>query len=81
MPHAVQTIISANSIISDSSEKVNTSDEEIQFSREALNERQISELQKRGIKGDALLNAIDLSEEILSVNGDITEEYKKKNCS
>ena len=35
-------------------------------------------MQKRGIKGDALLNAIDLSEEILSVNGDITEEYKKK---
>lgn len=62
--------------IPDSPEKVNTSDEKIQFSREALNEKQISELQKRGIKGDDLLNAIDLSEEILSVNGEITEDAK-----
>ena len=34
LPHAVQTIINANSIIPDSPENVNTSDEKIQFSRE-----------------------------------------------
>lgn len=42
----------------------------------SLKNGQLSALEKRGVKNDDLLNAIDLADEILSVNGVITEDAK-----
>lgn len=42
----------------------------------SLKETQINNLEKRGIKGDVLLDCIDLAEEILSVGGEITPTAK-----
>ena len=60
----------SNNSIPDSSEKVNS---ETKFS---LKKPQIDALKKRGVNGDRLLDAIDLADEILSVNGEITEDSK-----
>lgn len=50
-----------------------TASEDIRFS---LKNNQIRALENRGVKGDSLLNAIDLAEEILAVNGEITDDGK-----
>lgn len=50
-----------------------TSDSDIRY---ALNETQEQALKGRGVKGDDLLDAVDLSDEILSVGGTITNDAK-----
>jgi len=50
-----------------------TASDDIRFS---LKNNQIRALENRGVKGDSLLNAIDLAEEILAVNGEITDDGK-----
>lgn len=50
-----------------------TSDSDIRY---ALNETQERALKDRGVKGDDLLDAVDLSDEILSVGGTITNDAK-----
>ena len=42
----------------------------------SLKQGQIDVLKNRGVDGDALLDAIDLSDEILAVNGEITDDAK-----
>jgi len=44
--------------------------------RYSLKENQIDALKNRGVKGNALLDAQDLAEEILSVKGEITQDAK-----
>ena len=61
---------SANNSITDSTEKVNS---ETKFS---LKNTQLDALKKRGVDGDRLLDAIDLADDILAVNGEITEDAK-----
>ena len=41
-----------------------------------LSEKQAEALVRRGVKGDALLNATDLASEILAVEGEITDDAK-----
>lgn len=50
-----------------------TSDSDIRY---AFNETQEQALKSRGVKGDDLLDAADLSDEILSVGGTITNDAK-----
>ncbi len=66
---SVNESVSDNSI-TDSAEKVNS---ETKFS---LKNTQINALKKRGVDGDRLLDAIDLADDILAVNGEITEDAK-----
>ena len=42
----------------------------------SLKKKQVEALESRGVKGDALLDAIDLADEILAVNGEITDDSK-----
>ena len=75
---------SSTNIIPDSSEKSNSfseKSEKIQMSRvseggKTLNKAQTEALESRGITGDELLDAIDLADEILAVDGEITEDAK-----
>ena len=59
--------------IKNTSNKTPTADKDIRFS---LKRNQIRAIEARGVKGDSLLNAIDLAEEILAVNGEITDDGK-----
>ncbi len=55
------------------SNKTPTENQDIRY---ALSSEQESALTKRGVKGDALLDAIDLGNEILSIGGVITNDAK-----
>ena len=59
--------------IKNTSNKTPTADKDIRFS---LKRNQIRAIEARGVKGDSLLNAIDLAEEILAANGEITDDGK-----